>query len=179
MWPEEGQQYFELSNSHVLYEPSCQMRSCYECSTDPCSMPIPSNDYAGSVDDYSPQGWTESKIPEVQSQQCVTYPSQYDPNNHQPNEQMELSKKEKTTRECSIQLDLDTVHDMSLNDLVDIVMQTVENVQKAEPRAKELDLITKKKEQNKRAAIRYREKQKQRWEIMATWEPYDNTTHDI
>ncbi|PAV72966.1 hypothetical protein WR25_09807 [Diploscapter pachys] len=127
-------------------------------------MPIPSNDYVGSVDDYSPQGWTESKIPEVQSQQCVTYPSQYHPNNHQPSEQMELSKKENTTRECSIQLDLDTVHDMSLNDLVDIVMQTVENVQKAEPRAKELDLITKKKEQNKRAAIRYREKQKQRCE---------------
>lgn len=90
-------------------------------------------------------------------------------------------------------MDLDTVHDMSLNDLVDIVMQTVENVQKAEPRAsqrkykiwkndnilEELDLITKKKEQNKRAAIRYREKQKQRWEIMVAWEPYDNMTHDI
>lgn len=50
-------------------------------------------------------GWTESKIPEVQSQQCVTYPSQYRPNNHQPNEQMELPKEEKSTRECSIQWD--------------------------------------------------------------------------
>ena len=84
-------------------------------------------------------------------------------------------------------MDLDTVHDMSLNDLVDIVMQTVENVQKAEPRAsqkkykiwkkddilEELDLITKKKEQNKRAAIRYREKQKQRWEI---WQLGNHTT---
>ncbi|UMM29734.1 hypothetical protein L5515_011946 [Caenorhabditis briggsae] len=53
-----------------------------------------------------------------------------------------------------------------INDLVDIVMQTVDNLKKNEPSqvSEETKMLSRKREQNKVAAARYRDKQKAKWQ---------------
>lgn len=65
---------------------------------------------------------------------------------------------------CQVEHENGAQEAIPINDLVDIVMQTVDNLKKEGSSNDETKLLSRKRQQNKVAAARYRDKQKAKWQ---------------
>lgn len=66
--------------------------------------------------------------------------------------------------ECKVKHENGSEEAIPIEDLVDIVMQTVDNIKREDPSHEGTKMLSRKREQNKVAAARYRDKQKAKWQ---------------
>uniref|UniRef100_A0A8R1ISR5 BZIP domain-containing protein n=1 Tax=Caenorhabditis japonica TaxID=281687 RepID=A0A8R1ISR5_CAEJA len=72
--------------------------------------------------------------------------------------------KESDCDRCKVQHEDGNEEAIPINDLVDIVMKTVDTMKNNDSSQEETKLLSRKREQNKVAAARYRDKQKAKWQ---------------
>ncbi|EGT53145.1 hypothetical protein CAEBREN_14560 [Caenorhabditis brenneri] len=182
MWPPNAEDqcnysYQDHASLHDHYHhhhyphSSAHHVDCYQTLSCPSDLPVESSYYNTMPPTYqdlgqtdlSPQFWCaevdcaherckdippeQSKIFEEISKEC----------DHILNNSGECDK-------CKVQHDDGAQESIPIDDLVDIVMQTVDNLKKNDSSNEETKLLSRKRQQNKVAAARYRDKQKAKWQ---------------
>lgn len=158
---------------HHYPHSSVHHTECYQTLSCPSDLPVETS-YYNSVPpsyqdlgqtDLSPQFWcaevdcvhercSTKEIPHEQSKIFEEISKECD---HIMNSAGDCEK-------CQVEHENGAQEAIPINDLVDIVMQTVDNLKKEGSSNDETKLLSRKRQQNKVAAARYRDKQKAKWQ---------------
>ncbi|CAI5447800.1 unnamed protein product [Caenorhabditis angaria] len=168
MWPPQANcnygfaenlhEHFHHNHHHDFAHSSNNHLECFQTFSHPSDLPIES----GHFPEYQDISWCSVERNCNHEGACKqnTIPEEQSKIFEEITKECQHFLKEGECDKCLVRNDDGGSETIPINDLVDIVIQTVENVG---PKVEESKMLSRKRQQNKVAAARYRDKQKMKW----------------